>query len=164
MWWALAAAWAQEPDVSVLEDKRTVRGVVEVAADADEVREIVQDAWRTHEAAGGDLTLERKGTDGDCALLIPLFVDAGVNYLEPFEVQAGMDVRKVREDFPELVIHGGLDKRALAISKEAVDEELEAKLTFMLERGGYIPAIDHVVPPDVPLENWRYFLERVRGW
>jgi uroporphyrinogen-III decarboxylase len=32
----------------------------------------------------------------------------------------------------------------------------------MLEKGGYIPAIDHAVPPDVPLENWRYFMDMVR--
>jgi len=33
----------------------------------------------------------------------------------------------------------------------------------MLEKGGYIPAIDHLVPPEVSLDNWNYFLELVRG-
>jgi uroporphyrinogen decarboxylase len=103
-------------------------------------------------------------TDGECTLLIPLFMEAGVNYMEPFEVQAGMDIRKVREDHPKLVIHGGLDKRALAKDRDAIDAELEAKLSFMLERRGYIPCIDHIVPPDVPIENWLYFLDRVRRW
>lgn len=103
-------------------------------------------------------------TDGDCTRLIPLFIEAGVNYLEPFEVQSGMDIRTVRESYPGLVIHGGLDKRALAAGREAIDAELSGKLGFMLERGGYVPSIDHVVPPDVPLENWLYFLDRVRGW
>jgi uroporphyrinogen decarboxylase len=102
-------------------------------------------------------------TDGDCTLLIPLFMEGGVNWLEPFEVQAGMDVRVVRKNHPRLVIHGGLDKRTLAVSKKAIDAELSAKLKFMLDRGGYVPSIDHVVPPDVPLENWLYFLDRVRS-
>jgi uroporphyrinogen decarboxylase len=102
-------------------------------------------------------------TDGDCTLLIPLFMEAGINYMEPFEVQAGMDIRKVREMYPNLVVHGGLDKRALAGTKEDIDAEINAKVPFMLEKGGYIPAIDHVVPPDVPIKNWLYFLERVRN-
>jgi len=103
-------------------------------------------------------------TDGKCTLLIPLFTDAGVNYLEPFEVQAGMDIREVRKNHPRLMILGGLDKRTLAKGRDEIDAELESKLSFMLERGGYVPAIDHVVPPDVPFENWKYFLERVRNW
>ncbi len=117
-----------------------------------------------------DRALEQKvtglavDTDGDCGLLIPLFTEAGINYLEPFEVQAGMDIREVRKAHPNLVIHGGLDKRALAGEKADIDAELEAKLPFMLEQSGYIPAIDHVVPPDVPIKNWFYFLERVRNW
>ena len=101
-------------------------------------------------------------TDGNCNLLIPLFTEAGVNYLEPFEVQAGMDIREVRKAHPKLVIHGGLDKRVLARNIADIDAELETKVPFMLERRGYIPAIDHVVPPDVPYDNWLYFLKKVR--
>jgi uroporphyrinogen-III decarboxylase len=32
----------------------------------------------------------------------------------------------------------------------------------MLAKGGYIPAIDHSVPPEVPFADWQYFLEKVR--
>jgi uroporphyrinogen decarboxylase len=35
-------------------------------------------------------------TDGDCTKLIPGFLEGGVTGLYPFEVQAGMDVRRVR--------------------------------------------------------------------
>ena len=103
-------------------------------------------------------------TDGDCRLLIPLFMDAGINYMEPFEVQAGMDIREVRKTYPSLVIHGGLDKRTLAATTADIDAELENKLPFMLEHRGYLPAIDHCVPPDVPIDSWMYFLDKVRSW
>ncbi len=103
-------------------------------------------------------------TDGDCRLLIPLFMDAGVNFMLPFEVQAGMDIREVRQQYPGLAIQGGLDKRALAQGKEAIDAELGAKMAFMLERKGWIASLDHVVPPDVSCQNWLYYLEKVRGW
>jgi hypothetical protein len=32
-----------------------------------------------------------------------------------------------------------------------------------LSAGGYIPAIDHAVPPEVSLDNWLFFLELVRA-
>lgn len=97
-------------------------------------------------------------TDGDCNLVIPLFKEVGVNMMLPFEVQAGMDILKVREAHPDLVIWGGLDKRALAKDSEAIEEEVFKKVPPLLKSGGYIPAIDHGVPPDVPLENFRFFM------
>lgn len=102
-------------------------------------------------------------TDGDCTLVIPLFEDAGVNLMWPFEVQSGMDVRVVREKHPEMVISGGLDKRALAVDHAAIDEEVLSKVPRMLSKGGYMPAIDHAVPPDVSLENFNYYLRLLRS-
>jgi len=32
----------------------------------------------------------------------------------------------------------------------------------MLSQGGYIPMLDHTVPPDVPFENFKYFIEYIR--
>ena len=102
-------------------------------------------------------------TDGDCDLVIPLFMEVGVNALFPFEVQAGMDIRKVAEEYPKLVIWGGLDKRVLAPDREAIEREVLEKVPVLLKRGGYIPAIDHTVPPDVPLENFKFFMDLLRS-
>jgi uroporphyrinogen decarboxylase len=102
-------------------------------------------------------------TDGDCLLLVPEFVEAGVNMILPWEVQAGMDVVAVREQWPtQFVINGGIDKRALYADRAAIEAEIMRVVPPMLEKGGYIPALDHLVPPEVPLENYRYFLELVR--
>lgn len=103
-------------------------------------------------------------TDGDCRLLVPLFMEAGVNFMLPFEVQSGMDVREFRKIYPKLAIQGGLDKRALAKTRQDIDAELEAKMSFMLARRGYIASLDHVVPPDVPYENFVYYLQKLRSW
>jgi uroporphyrinogen-III decarboxylase len=104
-------------------------------------------------------------TDGDAWELIPLFMDVGVNAMLPFEVQAGMDIREVREKFPGLIINGGIDKKEFyeGKTKDEMKKEVMDKVPFMLERGGYIPAFDHAVPPEVPLENFNFFLELVRG-
>jgi len=100
-------------------------------------------------------------TDGNCSSLIPLFIEAGITGLYPFEVQAGMNVEEVGKEYPNLQILGGIDKRALAKSQEAIEEELERRLPFLLSRGGYIPTVDHHVPPDVSWLNFAYYRERV---
>ena len=103
-------------------------------------------------------------TDGNVWLLIPLFMEVGINMMLPFEVQAGMDIREVREKFPDLVINGGIDKRVFydGRTKDEMRKEVADKVPFMLKHGGYIPAFDHDVPPEVSLENFNFFLELVR--
>jgi len=102
-------------------------------------------------------------TDGNLTELIPKFIEAGVNSFWPFEVQAGMDILKVREEWPrQFMIWGGIDKRALAAGREAIREEVMRVVPPMVRQGGYIPGIDHMVPPDVPYDDWVYFLDLVR--
>jgi len=108
------------------------------------------------------ITLILLDSDGDITQLIPLFTEVGVDGLLPFECAAGHDVREVREQHPRLRILGGLDKRALALGKDAIAAELDAKLPFMFARGGYLPSVDHHIPPDVSLEAFGYYVERAR--
>lgn len=104
-------------------------------------------------------------TDGDLSKLIPLFVECGVDALMPFEVQAGMDIVKIRKDFgSSFAIVGGIDKRALAKDYEAIKKEVDRVIPFFLDSGKFIPTLDHTVPPDVSLDNFKYYLERVRSY
>ncbi len=100
-------------------------------------------------------------SDGDVWKLLPLWIEGGVTAVYPFEVAAGMDVVEVRKAYPKLGIQGGIDKRALIQGKEAIDRELEVKVPFMLERGGYIPTIDHLASMDINLENFKYYREKL---
>ena len=98
-------------------------------------------------------------TDGDPRLLIPLYLEAGVNGIWPIEVAAGVDPISLRKEYGDsLALSGGIDKRVLARDKQAIDYELKRILDYMLPRGGYIPTVDHAVPPDVPYENFTYYL------
>ena len=94
-------------------------------------------------------------TDGDCRELVPLMLGHGINTFEPFEVQAGNDIREYRSQFPKLGILGGLDKRALAAGRAEVEVEV-AKATEMVKLGGYIPGFDHLIPPEATWENMCY--------
>ncbi len=100
-------------------------------------------------------------SDGKIDSLIPVWMDAGINYLFPFEAQSGMDVVKVRKTYgKDLRILGGIDKRAVARGPEAIDIEL-ARVRPLMSEGGYIPHADHCFPPDVSFENYCYFMSRL---
>ena len=100
-------------------------------------------------------------TDGKVDELLPPMIEGGVNVMYPFEVQAGCDIEEYRRQYPKLGILGGLDKRAMAQDRYAIDRELE-RAERMLPHGGYVPGPDHMVPPDVPFELYKYFMERLR--
>ena len=42
-----------------------------------------------------------------------------------------------------------------------IDAEI-ARIVPLLKEGGYIPWCDHHVPPDVPLEHYLYYVERMK--
>jgi len=101
-------------------------------------------------------------SDGDVTQLIPLFLKAGIDGMLPFEVAAGMDIRRIREQYPHFILCGGIDKREIAKGKAAIDRELEGKLPFMFRKGGYLPSMDHHVPPEVGYEDFKYYLQKTR--
>jgi uroporphyrinogen decarboxylase len=97
-------------------------------------------------------------SDGNITSLIPLWLEVGVDHLWPFEVQAGMDVVQVRRQYGrQLGIMGGIDKRVLAEGGERMRREVD-RVMPLLDQGGYIPEIDHSVPPDV---SWRKFCDYI---
>jgi uroporphyrinogen decarboxylase len=100
-------------------------------------------------------------SDGQIDPLIPVWLEAGLNFLYPFEVQSGMDVLAVRRKYgKELRIWGGVDKRSLASGPAAIEAEL-ARVLPLIREGGYIPHTDHSCPPDIPFENYTYYLRRL---
>jgi uroporphyrinogen decarboxylase len=100
-------------------------------------------------------------SDGDVSQLVPIMVENGVNVYWPFEVQAGCDIEEYRRLYRRLGIIGGMDKRALTKGKQAIDGEL-ARAERMLDHGGYVASLDHMVPPDVSWEDFCYYMARLR--
>lgn len=101
--------------------------------------------------------------DGDVRPLIPLLLEGGVNGIYPLEVQAGMDAVALRKEYGKrLLLIGNIDKRAIAEGKAAIEEEIESKLPYLRKEGGYIPSLDHEVPPDIPYQNYVYYLNFLR--
>jgi len=101
--------------------------------------------------------------DGDVRELIPLWLECGINGHCPLECAAGNDAVALRKKYGKDIILGcNIDKRELLKGKDAIREEVMSKVPFLLESGGYFPCADHLVPPDVTLENYRYFINTLR--
>lgn len=100
-------------------------------------------------------------TDGLANPVIPVYGEIGVDVMSPFEVASGCDVVAIGKAYPRLVMTGGIDKRILATTTDAIDRHLNAILPVMHARGGYIPTIDHGVPEEVPLKNYLHYRKRV---
>ena len=100
-------------------------------------------------------------TDGNSEPLIPLLMDAGVDGLWPLErASVDQDPMFLRKKYGKsLRLTGAVDKRELAKDKKAISEHLKTFIP-LIEEGGFIPTVDHTVPPDVSLENFRYYIEK----
>jgi hypothetical protein len=101
--------------------------------------------------------------DGKIDVLIPLWLESGINCMYPIEVGTwGGDPVAYRKRFGrDLLMMGGFDKHILAQGKKQIEVEIY-RLQPLVEEGGYIPFPDHRVPPDVPYENYLYYIELAR--
>jgi len=101
--------------------------------------------------------------DGNIEQLMPLWLDAGVNCMFPVEIGTwGADPIRYRRQYgKELLMMGGVDKHILARTKREIEKEVN-RLAPLVEEGGFIPLPDHRVPPDVPYENYLFYLEMAR--
>lgn len=95
-------------------------------------------------------------TDGDCMKTIPFFIEAGATGMFPFEVHCGMDIVRVRMEFPNLAIMGGIPKSEIQKGSKRIEEILEP-VKEVLKTGGYIPFGDHFIPPEVDWEDFKYY-------
>jgi uroporphyrinogen decarboxylase len=95
-------------------------------------------------------------SDGNIIPLIPLFIEAGVNGFLPLEVASGVDAVALRKEYGKsILLIGNIDKRAIIRGEDAIEREVSSKLPYLKKEGGYIPMIDHVLSPDIPLKNFK---------
>ncbi len=100
-------------------------------------------------------------SDGDMNPVIDVFLDAGVNCMHPMEPAANMDIIKLREKYGRrLAFYGGIDKHIIRRSKKEIVAELVYKIPPMVETGGCVLALDHRIPNDTSLENYRFYIDK----
>ena len=99
-------------------------------------------------------------TSGHITPLIPTLLEVGVNLHQPLECAAGIDARDLRRQFGrDILMIGNISRQSLMDGPAAVEREFRAKVPPLMEAGGYIPAIDDVVMPDMPYASLRRYVE-----
>lgn len=101
--------------------------------------------------------------DGDVSLLVPGWLKSGINCMFPLEARF-TDIYSLREKYGnKVLLMGGVNKFALMAGEKGIEKEFE-RLTALLKEGGYIPTVDHRVPPEVSYQSYLYYLKRKREW
>lgn len=94
---------------------------------------------------------------GSIAPLIPDFIDAGIDILNPVQVSCeGMDTKKLKEEFGDkLSFCGAIDTQHILPNGSAGDVEAEVRkrIADLAPGGGYLFAAVHNIQADVPPEN-----------
>lgn len=101
-------------------------------------------------------------SDGNPHDIVANWLEEGVNIMFPLEVAAGCDPYAWRREFGKAMrIKGAIGKAPLVEGGSAIDRELE-RLKPLLDQGGFIPHLDHLVPPDIPYKHYCQYLEKKR--
>jgi uroporphyrinogen-III decarboxylase len=101
-------------------------------------------------------------TDGNVNAVIDALLDCGINSLYPMEPAAGMDIVACRARYgTRLAYLGGIDKHVLRQDRAAIRAELEYKLQLR-DQPGIVFGLDHRIPDNTPLENYRYYVATAR--
>ena len=123
--------------------------------------------WNAKIKASGCKVIDMD-SDGEISVLIPIWIDSGINVCDPIEVAAGNDIVAFRKRFGKKMAYtGGIDKRAMAAGGEVMKAEVMRVVPPLLVDGGFIPGCDHGVPPDI---SWPNFIEysrllaKLTGW
>lgn len=98
-------------------------------------------------------------TDGNAMEFTGLAARYGVNAIFPYEVKAGNDLFNLRQELPEFVFFGWLEKEVVNEGNEAmIEPEIMSKVPALLEKGHYFPNGDHGIQPMVTYPNMRKFM------
>ncbi len=99
--------------------------------------------------------------------IIPSFIDAGINVLNPIQTAAvGMDPARLKREFgSHLCFHGAIDIQHTLVT--GTPDEVRAEVRSRIDTlgpAGYILAPSHTLQPDTPPENIVAMYEEVQAY
>jgi uroporphyrinogen decarboxylase len=104
-------------------------------------------------------------TSGNIEPLLPSLLDAGINLFGPLECAAGMDAVALRAAYGrDVLMIGNISRAALMEGPEAAEREFDVKVPRLMAAGGYIPAVDDMILPDISFQSFMRYIELVKSW
>ena len=98
-------------------------------------------------------------TDGNAMTFTGVAESCGINAIYPYEVKAGNDLFALREQHPDFLLFGGLEKESVNEGNaHRIEPEIMGKVPALLEKGGYFPNGDHGIQPPVTFPNLCRFM------
>jgi hypothetical protein len=106
---------------------------------------------------------------GSVANIIPYFIEAGIDILNPVQWSAeGMERKKLKQDVGDKIIFWGgavnTQKTFVTGTADEVREEVLESCSILGSGGGYIAACIHNIQSDVPLENVIALFDTLRSF
>jgi uroporphyrinogen decarboxylase len=98
--------------------------------------------------------------------LIPYFIEAGIDCLQPLEVKAGMDLIELKKNYGDNIsFMGGIDTRLYSSNNtEALENEIKSKFEAAKKNGGYIYHCDHSIPDIVSFSQYKRVISLVKKY
>lgn len=102
-------------------------------------------------------------TDGDVNGVIDLYIEAGIDCLQPLESKASMDVRKLCPRYgDQLSFFGNIDVMVMMTNDlDRIESEIASKFAAGKSTRGYVYHSDHSVPPQVSWETYQKVIQLV---
>ena len=108
-----------------------------------------------------------KHSDGNIWEILDLFVDAGIDAINPLEPVAGMDIAEAKEKYGDrLCLIGNIDCGSLLCRKspEEVEKVVKETIRKAAPGGGYILSSSNAIQKAVKPENYRVMIEATRKY
>ncbi|KPJ63426.1 MAG: hypothetical protein AMS15_00260 [Planctomycetes bacterium DG_23] len=105
-----------------------------------------------------------KHTDGNTWQILDMMLDAGIDGYQAIELNAGMDIKRLKEKYGgRLCLFGGVDCATLvAGSAEDVREEVRYAIKYGAPGGGLVITSGNTIMAGVKYENYMAMLDEVR--
>jgi len=97
--------------------------------------------------------------DGYPFPVIDLLIQAGFDGSHPIERRAGMDVVKIREQYPKFIMVGGMDNIQTMVNGPIEKIQAEAREVIDVGRGGGVVIGFHSIGTDIPMEHYAAYKE-----
>ncbi len=100
-------------------------------------------------------------TDGDINRVIPMYIEAGFDMLQPLEAKANMDIRNLSPDYGDKIgFFGNIDTMIMATGdRDQIEHEMRTKIQAGKDCKAYAYHSDHSVPPTVSWKTYQYVIE-----